>query len=64
MINICACFGPQNGDPECPCKMRSMGLKPNMKEATWTQEQIDAINKWVSENKPKIKEPKLAEENE
>lgn len=25
----CFCTGPQNGDPHCPCRMRSMGLKMN-----------------------------------
>lgn len=22
MAGACACMGPQNGEPECPCKMR------------------------------------------
>jgi len=24
-MNFCACLGPQNGDPVCPCQMRSGG---------------------------------------
>lgn len=28
MINICACMGPQRGDPYCPCEMRRRGMEP------------------------------------
>lgn len=27
-MNICACMGPQRGDPMCPCQMKAAGLTP------------------------------------
>lgn len=27
-MNLCACMGPQRGDPYCPCEMKRRGLEP------------------------------------
>lgn len=29
MSGACACLGPQNGEPYCPCRMRREGLPSN-----------------------------------
>jgi hypothetical protein len=41
-LNICACVGPQNGEPYCPCTMRREGLETGFK---WIQEDIDQLQK-------------------
>lgn len=41
-LNICACIGPINGEPYCPCQMRRAGLETSGK---WTQEDITQIQK-------------------
>jgi hypothetical protein len=28
-INLCACLGPQAGEPHCPCEMKRRGLPPS-----------------------------------
>lgn len=28
-MGVCACLGPQNGDPVCPCRMKSGGYSPD-----------------------------------
>lgn len=33
-VSLCACLGPQAGDPYCPCVMRQKGLKSNVPEPT------------------------------
>lgn len=34
--SVCACLGPQFGEPECPCAMNRLGLPPS-------QERLDYI---------------------
>lgn len=52
--NICACLGPQNGEPYCPCRMRREGLETS---SQWAQEDIDALQKALAKifNKKKNK---------
>lgn len=33
-MNLCACLGPVDGDPYCPCEMKHRGLTSNRKPAT------------------------------
>lgn len=55
-LNICACMGPQNGEPYCPCKMRREGLETT--GGKWTQEDIDQMQKALEEIfDPKNKNP-------
>ena len=28
-FNLCACMGPQQGEPYCPCEMERRGLPPS-----------------------------------
>lgn len=28
-MSACACVGPQNGDPVCPCRMKSGSYRPD-----------------------------------
>jgi hypothetical protein len=28
-ISLCACLGPQCGEPHCPCEMKRLGLAPS-----------------------------------
>jgi hypothetical protein len=57
MINVCACMGPQGNDPECPCKMKELGLQSSV----WTQEQIDIINQEAKEMLSKIKQSRFSD---
>ena len=33
----CACMGPINGEPHCPCAMKQMGLRTD-KDYDWPEE--------------------------
>lgn len=35
----CCCMGPQNGEPYCPCRMRSLGVKK--KNGRWVVPEQD-----------------------
>lgn len=43
-MTLCACLGSMNGEPYCPCAMRSRGLKTKADEPL-TSEEKDKINK-------------------
>jgi hypothetical protein len=44
--NICACMGPQGGDPVCPCRMRAQGLQPSNQ---WTEEDKERLGYALSQ---------------
>lgn len=57
-INICACLGPQYGDPYCICEMKQRGLTPS-KSYDWTEEEKENLNnalaemfKWKTKKEP------------
>jgi hypothetical protein len=35
----CFCIGPQNGEPYCPCQMRSLGII--QRDGRWVQPEKD-----------------------
>lgn len=45
-LNLCACMGPQNGEPYCPCRMVKEGLPTSGK---WSQDDIDQMRKALAE---------------
>lgn len=56
-LNICACIGPLNGEPYCPCKMKREGLETSFK---WSQEEKDKMQKALEEIfDPKNKNPQV-----
>jgi hypothetical protein len=43
-ISLCACMGPINGEPMCPCQMKAAGLRTS-KDYEWTDAEKEAFKK-------------------
>jgi|688.fasta_scaffold1017697_2 hypothetical protein len=46
-IDLCACVGPINGEPYCPCEMKQNGLESIASK--WSQEDKDDLQKALEE---------------
>jgi hypothetical protein len=49
MFNLCACKGPMEGDPYCPCEMQRKGLPFDVKKITWTEDDKARLMKAMEE---------------
>lgn len=43
-MSLCACMGPQQGQPYCPCQMQALGLSDG-KEYVWSEEDKARLKK-------------------
>lgn len=55
-MNLCACMGPQRGDPLCYCQMKAAGLTPTEPSDAEKAALSEALSRYFATNAEKVED--------